>query len=64
MPFSDGAGEVLAVGPDVTRVKSGGRVCPNFFPTDRRWPRLVWAPAVRHLPLEFSAMSSSQMQSL
>jgi NADPH:quinone reductase-like Zn-dependent oxidoreductase len=31
IPFSDGAGEVTAVGPAVTRVKVGDKVCPLFF---------------------------------
>lgn len=31
IPFSDGAGEVLATGPGVTRVAVGDRVCPLFF---------------------------------
>ncbi|MFT4096585.1 MAG: NAD(P)-dependent alcohol dehydrogenase [Rhodoblastus sp.] len=31
VPFSDGAGEVIAVGGGVTRVKAGDRVCPMFF---------------------------------
>jgi NADPH:quinone reductase-like Zn-dependent oxidoreductase len=31
IPFSDGAGEVAAVGAGVTRVKAGDRVCPLFF---------------------------------
>lgn len=31
IPFSDGAGEVIAVGEGVTRVKPGDRVCPSFF---------------------------------
>jgi NADPH:quinone reductase-like Zn-dependent oxidoreductase len=30
VPFSDGVGEVVAVGPEVTRVKIGDRVCPIF----------------------------------
>src|SRR5436190_24184256 len=31
IPFSDGAGEVIAVGEGVNRVKLGDRVCPSFF---------------------------------
>ena len=31
IPFSDGAGEIAAVGPGVTRVSVGDRVCPMFF---------------------------------
>jgi NADPH:quinone reductase-like Zn-dependent oxidoreductase len=31
IPFSDGAGEVVAVGAAVTRVSVGDRVCPMFF---------------------------------
>jgi NADPH:quinone reductase-like Zn-dependent oxidoreductase len=31
IPFSDGAGEVAAVGAGVTRVKPGDKVCPLFF---------------------------------
>jgi NADPH:quinone reductase-like Zn-dependent oxidoreductase len=30
VPFSDGAGEVVATGSDVTRWKTGDRVCPIF----------------------------------
>lgn len=33
IPLSDGAGEVVEVGPDVTRVKPGDRVSPNFLQT-------------------------------
>src|SRR5262249_2838576 len=45
IPFSDGAGDVVAVGDGVTRVAVGDRVCPMFFqswfdgkvsPTSRR----------------------------
>lgn len=32
MPCSDGAGEVIAVGPGVTRVQEGDRVAAAFFP--------------------------------
>src|SRR5256885_12699683 len=31
IPFSDGAGEIAALGEDVTRVAVGERVCPMFF---------------------------------
>ena len=31
IPFSDGAGEIVAVGSDVLRVKTGDRVCGCFF---------------------------------
>lgn len=33
VPASDGAGEVVAVGPEVTRVAVGDRVAAAFFPT-------------------------------
>src|SRR5690242_3978141 len=33
VPASDGAGEVLEVGNEVTRVKVGDRVAASFFPT-------------------------------
>ena len=35
IPLSDGAGDVVDVGPGVTRVKAGDRVAGNFF---QRWP--------------------------
>jgi len=31
VPFSDGAGEVVEIGPEVTRWKIGDRVCPTFM---------------------------------
>ena len=31
IPLSDGAGEVVAVGPEVRRVRPGDRVCPTFM---------------------------------
>ena len=31
IPFSDGAGDVVAVGEGVTRISVGDRVCPMFF---------------------------------
>jgi NADPH:quinone reductase-like Zn-dependent oxidoreductase len=31
VPFSDGAGDVVAVGDGVTRVRAGDKVCPLFF---------------------------------
>ena len=31
IPFSDGAGEIVAVGAGVTRFAIGDRVCPSFF---------------------------------
>jgi NADPH:quinone reductase-like Zn-dependent oxidoreductase len=33
VPFSDGAGEVAAVGAGVTGISVGERVCPMFFPS-------------------------------
>lgn len=46
IPCSDGAGEVLAVGPGVTRVQVGDRVAGAFFP---HWTDGVPTPAkVRH----------------
>jgi len=32
IPMSDGVGEVIDVGPEVTRFRVGDRVCPTFFP--------------------------------
>jgi NADPH:quinone reductase-like Zn-dependent oxidoreductase len=33
VPLSDGVGEVIAIGEDVTRARPGDRVCPIFSPT-------------------------------
>jgi NADPH:quinone reductase-like Zn-dependent oxidoreductase len=43
IPLSDGSGEVVEVGPGVTRVKAGDRVAGNFF---QRWPGGEPAPDV------------------
>jgi NADPH:quinone reductase-like Zn-dependent oxidoreductase len=48
IPLSDGAGEVLEVGPAVTRVKAGDRVAGNFF---QRWPGGDPAPDVHRSAL-------------
>ncbi|WP_020654373.1 zinc-dependent alcohol dehydrogenase family protein [Massilia niastensis] len=46
IPCSDGAGEVLAVGPGVTRVREGDRVAGAFFP---HWIEGAPTPAkIRH----------------
>jgi NADPH:quinone reductase-like Zn-dependent oxidoreductase len=41
IPMSDGAGEVVAVGDGVTRVKAGDRVAISFF---SRWVDGAWGP--------------------
>ena len=38
VPASDGAGEVIAVGADVKKVKVGDRVAANFFPGWKNGP--------------------------
>jgi len=43
IPLSDGAGEVVEVGPGVLRVKAGDRVAGNFF---QRWPGGESSPEV------------------
>ena len=51
VPLSDGAGEVVEVGPGVTRVKVGDRVAANFMPKwvageiDDAKARTPWAAA-------------------
>lgn len=42
IPFSDGCGEVIEVGEDVTRVKPGDRVMPTFFPEWIAGPVNAW----------------------
>ncbi len=43
VPLSDGAGEVVEIGPGVTRVRAGNRVAGNFF---QRWSGGEAAPDV------------------
>ena len=38
IPCSDGAGEVAAIGDDVTEWKPGDRVCGMLFSELDRWP--------------------------
>ena len=51
VPVSDGAGEVVAVGPEVTRVAVGDLVCPCFSQTwisgplrEDHWPGMLGGP--------------------
>src|ERR1700733_5494907 len=46
IPLSDGAGEVVAAGPGVTRFKAGDRVAGTFFQTWVDGPRTRYAPAL------------------
>ncbi len=51
IPLSDGAGEVVAVGPGVIRVREGDRVMGTFFQTPPDQPRLS-PPAPLGSPLD------------
>ena len=51
VPVSDGVGEVVEIGPDVTRVAVGDRVCPTYFqnwtggePTPERFASALGGP--------------------
>lgn len=51
IPVSDGMGEVVAIGPDVTRLAVGDRVCPTYFqnwingpPTPERFSSALGGP--------------------
>jgi NADPH:quinone reductase-like Zn-dependent oxidoreductase len=46
IPLSDGAGEVVSVGPGVTRFKAGDRVAGTFFQVWTDGPRRDWYPAL------------------
>jgi NADPH:quinone reductase-like Zn-dependent oxidoreductase len=46
IPLSDGAGEVVSVGPGVTRFKPGDRVAGTFFQVWVNGPRRDWYPAL------------------
>ncbi len=48
IPLSDGAGEVVEVGPGVTRVKAGDRVAGGFF---QRWPGGLPSPEAQNSAL-------------
>ena len=48
VPFSDGAGEVIEVGPDATRWKVGDRVLSTFF---QQWPSGRITPEAAHSAL-------------
>ena len=47
VPFSDGAGEVIALGAGVSRVKQGDRVCPSFFQSWTDGPVADYSRAIR-----------------
>ena len=60
IPLSDGAGEVVAVGPGVTRFRTGDRVAGMFFQVWKDGPRSFLPPAlgVPHDPVPVRASSA------
>jgi NADPH:quinone reductase-like Zn-dependent oxidoreductase len=46
IPLSDGAGEVVATGPGVTKFKKNDRVAATFFQVWEDGPRKGWSPAL------------------
>jgi len=46
IPLSDGAGEVVSAGAEVTRFKPGDRVCGTFFQVWKEGPRVRVYPAL------------------
>lgn len=51
IPMSDGAGEVVAIGPDVTEFSVGDSVVSVFFP--------LWNDGRLHLPMQFCVPGDS-----
>ena len=65
VPLSDGAGEVVAVGDGVTRLKAGDLVCPAFSQSwitgplkEEYWPGMLGGPRDGVLQ-EFMALDAS-----
>jgi NADPH:quinone reductase-like Zn-dependent oxidoreductase len=59
IPFSDGAGEITAIGEGVTRVSVGDRVCPMFF---QSW--LDGRPSARNRRLALGGTRPGVLQEL
>ncbi len=59
IPLSDGVGGVEAIGPGVTRVKAGDRVCPTFF---QSW--LSGPPSAEHFSRPLGGPLPGVMQEL